>query len=825
MSSFEIKVKNLPEKINKETLLKMFEKYGEVLRCTERLQWGGAFIAMKRDIEGEKAVNALNGMEIDGKKLFVQKKGGKPSSSKGNQTVVSRSGGTDGYFINPYNFIPVTEVKQSDETIREYYSENSHFQDRFRKGAVSGRVVCEVETESAMFIGGGKAQEYDDQTKTPAKLVPFSLNGEPAIPPSTIKGMLSSVMEAASNSALRVLERKAYTRRMKASGESFSKIGILRIQGNDYHIEVLPDDYIYLNSYSYNDRRSMFTASGTLANTSLKDYSVDPVFYYAHNSEIRPARKRRYSHPSLTAACDSLISQDAYDGLSPPQERQYTKGILKHFGVVGRDRDDDIPHRKYHEIFIKYPRRGTYIGMLPRAIEEFNELARDAHDRDKRMPFSPFERHTNPGRPIKLRDGDVLYYRTIMSRGTVYADKVSFSAIWRDFCGGTKQNNDAYGYFKKKKVDKNGFLLPPCLINQDGKEPEDLRLTPVCSLMGFVEEQKHPDQESAFALAGRLFFSPGILAPGQDPAQIRHPEKALKELASPKPPCPEFYFHRKAGTGSSPFITKEELEPNGDYIPNGRKFYWHHLDENDPYAPDDAYAKDRYKRVVRINPIKKGVKFLFSIDFFNLTEFELGMLLYAVRPTETFRHRIGMGKPIGLGRIRIDILNLLFVNRQRRYGDDNLFDSTFFHSQTDTDTKRINEINKPLKDESSDQQNERDRFQKQRYFSVASDPHQQDIEYFRNEFKGKIKLIYGDNWLVPLESMGDPGSTEGHNVRYPPDPNDPGGHDEAFKWWVRNAGKDKDEYGHPIPGLKKPLPALSDVPSTPAPTLPVDPRG
>ena len=72
MSGFEIKVKNLSEKTDKETLHKMFEKYGKVLSCTERLHWGGAFVTMKSDIEGEKAVNTLNGMEIDGKKLFVQ---------------------------------------------------------------------------------------------------------------------------------------------------------------------------------------------------------------------------------------------------------------------------------------------------------------------------------------------------------------------------------------------------------------------------------------------------------------------------------------------------------------------------------------------------------------------------------------------------------------------------------------------------------------------------------------------------------------------------------------------------------------------------------
>lgn len=803
----KIYVGNLNYQTGETALRSLFLNYGDVKEVA--MKKGFCFVTIEDDAAAEKAIKELNGYVLDGRTIRLdmargRSKGSGVNAGSGKQTMQTK-GKTAG-FVNPYNFVHVTEV--SENMCCNYGNEGHYVQDHFRHKTHSGRVVCEIETESEMFIGAGTKEDDIDDTKTPAIQEPFTLHGKPALPPSTIKGMLSSIMEAASNSALRVLENQIYTRRMQTRREPLSKIGLLHIQGDKYFIEVLPDDYIYLNSYRYDTTRARFTASGTLSNPLLKDYSVEPIFYYIRSSAITPPRGH-YSHPSLKNEKNSLISQNEYESLPPAEMRQYTRGILKHFGVVGRDRDGDIPHTKYHEIFVKYPKRGTYIEVLPRAVNEFNELAWDAYGRDSRMPFYPFERHANPNKPVELRDGDVLYYRTSGSGAAIAVDKLSFSAIWRDFCGGIRQDNDAYGYFKK--VDKNGLLLPPCLVNQKGNEPKDLRLTltPVCSLMGFVEEKPLKEGEPALALAGRLFFSPGVLSPGQNPENVRLPEKTLKELASPKPPCPEFYFHRKTDTESSTFITKENLKPNGDFIPNGRKFYWHHHDDNDPYAPDEEYTRNHYKRIVTVEPIKKGTKFLFSIDFFNLTDFELGMLLYALRPNETFRHQMGMGKPLGMGQIKVDILNLLFIDRQLRYGDDPLFSPGLFHAQTGTKTSDLETLTNDFADD------ERGIFNRERYCPSVHVEHEKATEDFTGEFKKKITKEYGPDWLIPLETIGYPDATDLPDipVQYPNLAK--GGLAESYKWWMRNSDK--------VRGKMKPLPQVPNQPGKKAGVLPFDP--
>ena len=60
---------------------------------------------------------------------------------------------------------------------------------------------------------------------------------------------------------------------------------------------------------------------------------------------------------------------------------------------------------------------------------------------------------------------------------------------------------------------------------------------------------------------------------------------------------------------------------------------------------------------------------MFHVDFDNLDDTELGLLLYALRPKDTFRHKLGLGKRLGLGSVRIDPLAVFYVDRQQRYGD------------------------------------------------------------------------------------------------------------------------------------------------------------
>jgi CRISPR-associated protein (TIGR03986 family) len=838
----KIFVGNLSYKTKQDRLKREFEKLGNVEKVDIVIDRdtgqskGFAFVIMPDDNEAEKAIKELDGRDVDGRNIKVEqaRQGGQHKEGrniKGQERVkrqprrdnVNTSGADEGYFINPYNFMPVQAVKE--ELLCSYLNEGAHFQDRFREGTHSGRIVCEIKTESEIFIGAGTEEERDCDAKKPAKLKSYMLNGEPAIPPSTLKGMLSSIMEAASNSALRVLDKRYYTRREKLKNKH---IGMIVADGD--HIKyILPlkkgipvkkdnaPKYKDFNYPVYIDGYFNGLERGLLQKRNENDFSASKKCYYIDTRVLEYKINIKdwfLGYKIKKNASDPFITAEEYENKSINDKKHYRKGLFKILGI-GESRKDNIPRNKKHELFLFLPEdteNAKLLTISQDAVKKFNILSddRSSHNTDdmsleKLLPYSPKGRIR--GKDLKLRVGDVVYYEDDIQG----VKNISFSACWRDFCGGVKEYNDAFGYFKL--VDRNGYLLPPSMVNQGIDDPWQLKLTltPVCSLLGFVEEGTRDSSEPGKALAGRLFFSPGMLSPDKDnKSEVLGSEKTLKILDSPKPPCPEFYFKRRNNSGT--FITKEELKPEDNYLPKGRKFYLHHNSySSNPDAPDDNYIKEHCKQLSTIKPINKNNKFLFSIDFFNLTDFELGMLLYVLKPTKEFRHLIGMGKPLGLGKINIEILNVLFVNRHYRYREEPLFTDSFFHCQSDTKQERLSKIEGCF----SGKENS---FYKNRFCHTVSETYEKDKDYFINKFKSAINRLYDENWLIQLENIGNPESTNIPDVPVQYPNLKKGGVEECFKWWVRNSGKERH-----VTGAKVTLKEVPENAGDKMPTLPFNP--
>ncbi|HOD60103.1 MAG TPA: RAMP superfamily CRISPR-associated protein, partial [Candidatus Syntrophosphaera sp.] len=97
----------------------------------------------------------------------------------------------------------------------------------------------------------------------------------------------------------------------------------------------------------------------------------------------------------------------------------------------------------------------------------------------------------------------------------------------------------------------------------------------------------------------------------------------------------------------------------------GYKQYWHKkegkFEEDSPEFDDKTDTQHTL-----IAPIKPGAKFEGSIRFENLSEEELGALLFVLQLPDECCHKIGMGKPLGLGSIRLET-TLKLLNPEKRY--------------------------------------------------------------------------------------------------------------------------------------------------------------
>ncbi len=200
-----------------------------------------------------------------------------------------------------------------------------------------------------------------------------------------------------------------------------------------------------------------------------------------------------------------------------------------------------------------------------------------------------------------------------------------------------------------------------------------------CLLFGMVGD-------GGEAVASRVRFTDAKLN-DEKQSGLFHKPVILPELASPKVSATEFYV-KKPGSNESKHYGNPQLW-NYDYAGNwnnkkrgtpeievisykpeikGRKYYWHH--NGFCITPDmENYYKNERKdinrdnttnRNVAIRPLKKDTKFTFKVYFNDITEDELKKLCWTltIGKRETHAHKIGMGKPVGLGSVKISLSDI-----------------------------------------------------------------------------------------------------------------------------------------------------------------------
>lgn len=102
----------------------------------------------------------------------------------------------------------------------------------------------------------------------------------------------------------------------------------------------------------------------------------------------------------------------------------------------------------------------------------------------------------------------------------------------------------------------------------------------------------------------------------------------------------------------------------------GRKFYFHHQDEpRTEHNLREIPRKPGEYRNQHIRPLATGTEFSARIDFTSLEPDEFAALLHAITLLPDMRHKIGYGKPIGLGSIRLEITELHLVDYATRYSN------------------------------------------------------------------------------------------------------------------------------------------------------------
>lgn len=267
------------------------------------------------------------------------------------------------------------------------------------------------------------------------------------------------------------------------------------------------------------------------------------------------------------------------------------------------------------------------------------------------------------GDKVRPVEGHVVYFN-LNTKDEV--NEIAYSQIWRKLI----KSDD-------NEVMRTKDFLPD---NQSAPlNPDRQLISPTEYMFGFVEEDVN-DKAKSRNFKSKVVFS---FANSTDDVQLLD-QVILKILASPKPPAPSMYFDKDEG--QSQFISKTALaKAPKDFKLKGKKYYlhakrcdnkvvsfnshgYHNNGEALPPWQSHLTGKEVSKtQQVSIKPIDINQTFDFKVDFENLTQAELASLCASINPDDNYEHKIGMGKPIGLGSVKMSITKIELINKQQKY--------------------------------------------------------------------------------------------------------------------------------------------------------------
>ncbi|MCD7885384.1 MAG: TIGR03986 family CRISPR-associated RAMP protein [Lachnospiraceae bacterium] len=182
------------------------------------------------------------------------------------------------------------------------------------------------------------------------------------------------------------------------------------------------------------------------------------------------------------------------------------------------------------------------------------------------------------------------------------------------------------------------------------------------ALFGYVTEDK--------AYKSRVFFTEARLT---NDKTCRPQDEDVLILAEPKPTSYLEYLKQTDGQ-------KVRTYNDRDFELRGVKQYW--LQKIVQKNPEGASTNE--KIYSKIAPIETGSEFEGTIRFRNLTEAELGLLLWSIRLEKDSQINLGKAKAYGYGRACVDQTTLYLQNSQKAYDlAGGIFGTDPFEQQTD----------------------------------------------------------------------------------------------------------------------------------------------
>jgi CRISPR-associated protein (TIGR03986 family) len=586
----------------------------------------------------------------------------------------------------PYNFIPLPEK------VMTVSRDGLPRHDRYIIGRYTGWIDLTITAETPLYVRcGPKVEDIrrhenpgDDHTgltRTHRHRQDFFHHGnpeQPVLPGSSIRGMIRSLVEILSFGKLQWFTDKQLIYRAVGDTSSLGQHyrdqmlgpnlktlpqmlfayplprlrgGYLEKDGPDWKIQPArefpvanPESFVHVED-------NVHPWTGPRPSGRYTPNDIIPVFVRPPTTRTQPPRTN--PNLALNLAYISTAADIVQATPGTPQPAGFESGFLVRSGHM-------TTGKHMHCVIYEKDTTATPVS-IPRTMwelyEEDRNLTRGIPARELKQPGDPLFYLVDPGvKSTENPDGLVFFGPTMMFR-LPYTRHIS------DF------------------------------IPQGLRNPQDIDLSE--AIFGTVDRVP--------GIKGRVYFEDARWdGNGGDPflqsrdAGLRSP----KILSGPKPTSFQHYLvqpsvnppNGASANGADDRLTLHNWDQPtpGTYefrnannrllatgtgsIIRGHKRYWHKQAAN-PFEP---VLRGNSTQHTIIRPVKENTTFTGRVRFENLLDVELGALLTALQLPQGKRHQIGMGKPLGMGSVKITAA--LHLTERTQPGQQNRYTCLFADS-------------------------------------------------------------------------------------------------------------------------------------------------
>ena len=578
---------------------------------------------------------------------------------------------TEATFVNPYSFVPIDYKKKPIKDIQELKNGEE---------LITGVIQCSLRTKTPIAIldTASKETEYIEKSKKDGKLskeehykYPFMKNpsGEYMIPASSIRGMVRNVYETLTDSCYSTLKGNAIlTTRSK---DAFQP-GLLVLEEGAWKLYSATRYMLKVKSYPGNKNtlnREVWDEE-KCPTYKVEDKTKTEKYIEVHNGEIGekiysgqkvwmlPLKDGRGEDVFYIKAgykenkinCAKVAAR--IKGYNKTKPNGFQLGYL----VIG----EPIFNKHHESVFcIKKELQGKNLGKAMEGLEQtikiYNDSAINRNLKEGKDWYVAYSR-------MKKEGCIPIWYKEIEQTNEVY---LSMAAMGR-----MAYQNTMTDLVKQKK---------PCVTRQ--------KMCDACRLFGMAGKDE--------AVGSRIRFTDAVYSSSEcNKPQIL----TLAELGSPRTSYMPFY----ADVNEKNFGGKKKPGYDDGIGIKGRKFYWHSKNWK---QLNDKIRKDKRNATVEILETAENEAFTFKIYFEKITNEELQKLLFSLNLWENNKngsmcHKIGHGKPLGLGSIKITVDDIC----KRTFSEENGYEMKSLMKESEQEGKDYFEMNQVpfLVEESSD---------------------------------------------------------------------------------------------------------------------------